>query len=187
MNIEIVSSSPRSASVTVRVAKYLQQYLQHHHSAHSVGLIDVREWKLGFLENVFSSVESTPEAYQPLAARMFAADAFIIVTPEYNGSFTSELKTLFDHFPKQAHKAFGLCTASVGALGGARCTQTLLLYVPALFGIASPNLLIVPNLDKKFDANNQLIDAAFEKQILNFVTEFLWLAERLNVAKTLFD
>ena len=179
MNIEIVSGSPRAASITVRVAKYIQQYLNNHHKKHTVGLLDVREWKLGFLENVFNSVENTPDPYKPLAERMFAADAFIIVTPEYNGTYSSELKNLFDHFPKQARKAFGLCTASVGALGGARCTQTLLLMVPALFGIASPNLLIVPFVDKKFSEAGELLDSSFEKQIHVFVTEFLWLAEKL--------
>ena len=152
MNIEIVSGSPRAASVTVRVAKYLQQYLSQHDSKHSVGLIDVREWKLGQLQNVFNSVTNTPDEFKPLAEKMFSADAFIIVTPEYNGSFSSEIKNLFDHFPKQARKAFG---------------------------IASPNLLIVPFIDKKFNEQNELVDAAFEKQIHVFITEFLWLAERL--------
>ncbi len=180
MNIEIVSGSPREASVTIRVAKYLQQYLSLHDSKQSVGLIDVREWKLGQLQTVFNSVGNTPDEFKPLAERMFSTDAFIIVTPEYNGSFSSEIKNLFDHFPKQARKAFGLCTASVGALGGARGTQPLLLYVPALFGIASPNLLIVPFIDKKFNEQNELIELSFEKQIHVFVSEFLWLAEKLT-------
>ena len=83
MTIEIVSGSPRAASITVRIANYLKQYLQQHHPKHSTGIIDVREWKLGFLETVFNSVENTPDAYKPLTERMFAADAFIIVTPEY--------------------------------------------------------------------------------------------------------
>ncbi len=43
---------------------------------------------------------------------MFAANAFIIVTPEYNGSYTPAMKNLFDHFPKQIHKPFGIVTAS---------------------------------------------------------------------------
>ena len=179
MNIEIVSGSPRAASVTVRIAKYLQEYLSVHESNHAVGLIDVRNWKLGQLQTVFNSITNTPDEFKPLAEKMFFADAFIIVTPEYNGSFSSEIKNLFDHFPKQARKAFGLCTASMGALGGARCTQTLLLYVPALFGVASPNLLIVPFIDKKFNEQNELTDPSFEKQIHVFITEFLWLAERV--------
>lgn len=178
MNIEIISGSPRSASVTNRVALFLEKHLKAN-SSHNVGNIDVRDWQLGLLENVFSSVEKTPEQFKPLAERMFAADAFILVTPEYNGSYSPALQNLMDHFPKQAKKAFGLVTASTGAMGGMRSSQQLLLLVPALFGIASPHMLITPFVDKKFDAEGNLTDETFQKSIDNFTREFLWLAESL--------
>lgn len=111
---------------------------------------------------------------------MFAADAFIIVTPEYNGSYSPALQNLLDHFPKQLRKVFGLATASTGALGGARSSQQLLLLVPALFGIASPYLLITPHVDKKFDAEGNLIDGSFQAAIDTFIREFLWLAESVH-------
>jgi NAD(P)H-dependent FMN reductase len=178
MNIEIISGSPRSTSVTHRVALFLEKHLKAN-SSHHVGIIDVRDWQLGLLENVFSSVEKTPEQFKPLAERMFAADAFVLVTPEYNGSYSPALQNLMDHFPKQAKKAFGLVTASTGAMGGMRSSQQLLLLVPALFGIASPHMLITPFVDKKFDAEGNLTDETFQKSIDNFTREFLWLAESL--------
>jgi NAD(P)H-dependent FMN reductase len=179
MNIEIISGSPRKDSVTFRIARYLQKYLSAH-TNHKTGIIDVREWNLPLLQQVFVSVEKTPEAYKPLAQRMFDADAFILVTPEYNGSYSPALQNLLDHFPKQSRKAFGIVTASPGALGGARSSQQMLLLVPALFGVASPHMLITPFVDKKFDAEANLTDPSFEKNIVNFVNEFLWLAESLH-------
>jgi len=178
MQIEIISGSPRKDSVTYRIALHLQEHLRKH-TDHMVGIIDVREWKLPLLETVFSSVDQTPEAYKPLAKRIFAANAFILVTPEYNGSYAPALQNLLDHFPKQTRKAFGLVTASVGAMGGMRASQQLLLLVPGLFGIASPHMLIVPQVDKKFDAAGQLTDQGFQGAIDNFVREFLWLAGNL--------
>lgn len=179
MNIEIISGSPRKDSVSHRVAVYLKKYLTEK-TGHNIGIIDVREWNLPLLQHVFSSVENTPDVYKPLAERMFAADAFILVTPEYNGGYSPALQNLMDHFPKQSHKAFGIVTASPGAMGGMRATQQLLLLIPALFGIASPHMLVVPFADKKFDAGNNLVDPGFEKNIDNFVNEFLWLAESLH-------
>jgi NAD(P)H-dependent FMN reductase len=179
MNIEIISGSPRKDSVTQRLALFLKQYLQQK-STHHIELLDVRDWNLGLLQQVFRSVELTPDTFKPLAERMFAADAFIIVTPEYNGSYSPALQNLFDHFPKQTHKAFGLATASTGAMGGMRSSQQLLLLVPALFGIVSPQMLITPFVDKKFDENGILIDPAFQKNIDLFVNEFLWLATSLK-------
>ncbi len=179
MNIEIISSSPRSTSLTNRVALHLQKYFAAT-TQHNVGLIDVRDSKLGMLENVFTSIENTPETHKTLAQRIFTADAFILVTPEYNGSYSPALQNLMDHFPKQTRKPFGLVTASVGAMGGMRATQQLLLLVPALFGIASPHLLVIPAVDKKFDAEGNLLDEAFQKSIDVFAKEFIWLAEKIT-------
>ncbi len=179
MNIEIISGSPRKDSVTHRVALFLKHYLSTK-TAHNINIIDVRDWNLPLLQHVFASVEKTPEAFRPLAERMFAADAFILVTPEYNGSYSPALQNLLDHFPKQAHKAFGLVAASTGPMGGMRASQQLLLLIPALFGIASPYMLITPFVDKKVNADGILEDVSFEKAVNLFVNEFLWLAETLH-------
>ncbi len=180
MNIEIVSGSPRKESVTFRLAMFLEKLLKEK-TAHQVNIIDVRVWNFPTLQEVvYSSVENTPDAYKPLAERMFSADAFIIVTPEYNGSYTPAMKNLFDHFPKQLHKPFGIATASPGSLGGIRASQQLQLLICALFGIPSPYMLVTPQVDKKFDAEGNLVDGSFQNAVNTFVHEFLWLAENLK-------
>lgn len=182
MNIEIVSGSPRKESITYRLAIFLQKCLSEK-SSHQVNIIDVREWNFPALqEEVYSSVEKAPNFYKPIAARMFAADAFILITPEYNGSYTPPLKNLFDHFPKQLHKSFGIVTASPGALGGVRAALQLQLLILALFGIPSPYMLVTPFVDKKFDAAGNLLDQSFGGSVKNFITEFLWLAEKIKTA-----
>lgn len=178
MRIEILSGSPREHSTSRRVALHLQQWLTAN-TPHEIGLIDLYEWNLPPLQTVYVNPEKAPEAYRPLAERFFAADAFILVTPEYNGSYSAALKNLLDHFPKQHHKPFGVVTASTGALGGLRASQQLLLLIPALFGIASPYMLVVPHVDRKFSETGELIDEAFTNNVHNFVKEFLWLSERL--------
>ncbi len=179
MNIEIISGSPRKESVSHRVALFLQKYLSEK-TSHTVNIIDVRDWDLPLLQGVYASVEKTPDPYKPLAERMFGADAYILVTPEYNGSYSPALQNLIDHFPKRFRKVFGLVTASPGAMGGIRASQQLLLLVPALFGIASPFMLVTPMVDRKFDEKGNLIDPSFEKSVEQFTTEFLWLAETVH-------
>ncbi|HVZ57268.1 MAG TPA: NAD(P)H-dependent oxidoreductase [Chitinophagaceae bacterium] len=181
MRIEIISGSPRQQSTTHRVALHLQRWLQEN-TRHETGLIDLRETHLPDLQTVFLSPEQTPEPHRALAERIFAADAFILVSPEYNGSYSPAMKNLLDHFPKQHHKPFGLVTASPGALGGIRAALQLQLLVHALFGIASPYMLVVPGVEKKFGADGVLLDESFQHTVHNFITEYLWLAERLVYA-----
>lgn len=178
MKIEIISGSPRVNSKTRSVALYLNSWLRQH-TSHEVNIIDMIDWNLPAVQTTFVSVDNTPEEFKPLAERIFNADAFIIATPEYNGSYSPALKNMLDHFPKQHHKPFGIVTASPGAFGGLRATQQLLQLIPALFGIASPYMLVVPFVDKKFSPEGELIDPSFQKSVHNFVSEFLWLAEKV--------
>ncbi len=183
MKIEIISGSPRRQSITRRVALYLKKWLQQN-TAHEINIIDVSEWELPLLQKIFVSVDSTPDKFKPLSQRMFDAEAFILVTPEYNGSYSPALKNLMDHYPKQHHKPFGIATASTGGYGGMRSTQQLLLLVSALFGIASPYMLVVPFVDKKITPEGDLQDESFAHNVHNFTTEFLWLAGRIVKVKS---
>jgi NAD(P)H-dependent FMN reductase len=184
MKIEIISGSPRHNSTTNRLALFLEKELKEN-TVHEVGLIDVRQYAMPGVQKVFTSVEDTPDKYKELATRMFNADAYIIVTPEYNGSYSPAMQNLFDHFPKQHRKVFGIATASPGALGGVRAAMQLQQFIMALFGIASPYMLLTPHIDKKFDVDGNLIDGTFQKSIDVFLSEFLWLADRLAIEKVI--
>jgi len=178
MRIEIISGSPRINSITRRVSIHLQRMLSET-TEHNIGLIDLKDWDLPLMQPVFTSVENTPAQWRSLSERIFSADALILVSPEYNGSYSPAMKNLLDHFPKQHHKPFGIVTASPGSMGGMRAAQQLLLLVAALFGVASPYLLIVPWVDKKFDKSGTLTDESFYHSVHNFTAEFLWLAEKV--------
>jgi len=179
MRIEIISGSPRQASVTKRVALYLESWIREN-TAYEVGVIDMSENDIPPIQTVWTSLEKVPEPFQPLAARMYEADAYILVSPEYNGSYSPAMKNFLDHFPKRHRKTFGIVTASPGAMGGIRAALQLLLLVPALFGVTSPYMLIVPSVDKKFNAEGELLDESFQNGVHNFITEFLWLAEKIT-------
>ena len=182
MRIEIISGSPRQNSITHRVALALQKMLKQK-TEHQIGLINIKDIDLSPVQAVFTSVEHTPDQYKELAARIFQTDAFILVTPEYNGSYSTAMKNLLDHFPKQYRKVFGIVTASPGALGGIRAAMQLQQLIYGLFAIGSPHMLIVPGVDKKFNADGELIDPLFEKNVTVFVNEFLWLAEQVAGSK----
>src|SRR6476469_5033502 len=156
MRIEIISGSPRPNSVTHRVALHLQQVLQEK-TEHEVDIIHLKDWNLPAVQSVFVSVDYTPEEFKPLAKRMFAADAFILVSPEYNGSYSPAMKNLVDHFPKQHHKPFGIVTASPGPLGGIRASQQMPLLITALFGIACSSMPDGGGDDKKFHVEGNLV------------------------------
>jgi NAD(P)H-dependent FMN reductase len=60
MTIEIISGSPRSVSVTYRVAVYLHQIFSAE-TSHTVNLLDVRSFNLPFVQSVWGKQEQVPE------------------------------------------------------------------------------------------------------------------------------
>lgn len=184
MKIEIISGSPRTNSVTRRVALHLQNWFARN-TEHDTSIIDMKDWIVPPVQTVWTSPDKAPTELQTLAERIFDADAYILVTPEYNGSYSPALKNLLDHFPKRHRKPFGIVTASPGGMGGMRASQQLLLLIPALFGLASPYMLITPAVDKKFGPDGSLLDESFQNTVHNFITEFLWLAEKIADEKVI--
>lgn len=183
MKITIVSGSPRKESVTVRVAKYLLKFFKEKYPAHEFQFVNLQEAQLPFIEKVWSTINDVPQEYKSVAEKIYSAEAFVIVSPEYNGSMSSAVRNLFDHFPKQNKKVFGIVTASDGALGGIRAAVGLQNQVCAWFGIPCPQMLTVGNMEKKFDKEGNLIEEKFGSNILNFSTEFIWLAEAVAAKK----
>lgn len=182
MRIEIISGSPRGHSVTNRIALHLEKQFKGK-TNHDIRILDVREFEMPSLQSVFTSVETTPDPYKGITERMLNANAFILLTPEYNGSYSAALKNLLDHYPKQHRKVFAIATATTGMLGGVRAALQLQELIFALFGIGSPYMLVTPQVDKKFDNEGNLLDESFKKSVDLFINEFIWLAEKITGEK----
>jgi len=184
MKVTIISGSPRHQSVTVRVAQYLFDTLSFKYPQHSFELITMNHINLPFVENVWSSINDVPEQHQATAQKIVDADAFILVSPEYNGAYSAAMKNLLDHFPKQSKKVFGIATASPGALGGIRAAQQMQNLICGLFGIPCPNMLTIGGVDKKFSPEAKLIDENYEKVVNGFIQDFVWHAEAIYEKKS---
>ena len=183
MKITIVSGSPRKESVTVRIAKYLLKYFSEKYTAHQFQFVNLQENEIPFIQKVWSTINDVPAEFKEVAEKIYSADAFVIVTPEYNGSMSSAVRNLFDHFPKQTKRVFGIVTASEGAMGGIRAAVGMQNQICGWFGIPCPNMLVVGMMDKRFDAEGNLLEEKFSNNIMSFSNEFIWLPEAVATKK----
>jgi NAD(P)H-dependent FMN reductase len=182
MNIVIISGSPRKGSITHRIALHLQNLLK---DKYAVEIISMQNAALPPIQTVFSTEERTPAEHMEIRRKLFAADSFLFVSPEYNGGYSSVMKNFLDHFPKAtyARKPIGIVTGSDGLFGGMRAAMQLQLLICALFAVPCPQMLVTPQTDKKFDEEGNLLDGSFAGRIENFLTEYLWQAETLYSGK----
>ena len=182
MRIEIISGSPRTATVTKRVALHLLNKLKQLDDV-SVGLIDIQDHQWGAVNSVCQGSRTAPSDRSEVVKRVFEADAFVLVTPEYNGSYSPALKNFLDHFPKQTEKVFGIVTASPGAFGGIRAALQVQTLIYGLMGIGSPQMLIVPEIESKFGEDGSLLNEKFGESVELFTEKFLWLSRAVVYSK----
>ena len=184
MKIAIISASTRTGRQSHKVALGLELALSKFENI-STELIDLKTANLPLFEETMEKASTNQNDIKKLHAQLNAADAFLFVTPEYNGSYSSALQNMVDHYPKStfAKKAVGIVTVTSGALGGMRAALHLQQFILAFWAIPCPQMLLVPSVQNKFDETGNLLDENFTKNISSFLNDFTWLAKALKDAK----
>lgn len=132
---------------------------------------------------------SMPERVVEFKAKIRAADAVLIVTPEYNYSVPGVLKNAIDWASRPygdnsfGKKAVAIMSASPGMLGGSRAQYHLrqvLLFLD-VFTMARPEVF-VSAANSKFGPDGKLVDADTEKHVGEFLKSFVRWAKIVRLA-----
>lgn len=120
--------------------------------------------------------------------------AWVVCSPEYNGSYTALLKNTIDWasspvrsdpawsdgFRSFRGKVVGMLSASNGALGGLRAQSHLgPLLLNAQCWLA-PKAFALARAADAFDAQGALVEAAHQASVSAVVEQVLWAAGRLH-------
>jgi len=133
------------------------------------------------LELDVESIQGIPPRVAELKDKVAAADALLLVTPEYNNSIPGALKNAIDWMtrpPADSPRVFrgrpvGLIGASPGNYG-TLLSQTAWLPVFRTLGMRPfyGQLLYVGNAGKVFDAAGKLVDDAIRARLRKYMEGF---------------
>jgi NAD(P)H-dependent FMN reductase len=128
------------------------------HGDFEVDLIDLAEIEL---PAVWSATSSEPAAaVTALGRRLDAADAFVVITPEYNHSFPAGLKNMIDLYRGEWQgKPVGFVSYG-GISGGLRAVEQLRLIFAEQHMVTTRDGLAFPMAWEKFDADGRPVDVA---------------------------
>lgn len=109
------------------------------------------------------------------------ADAFFIVTPEYNHSFPGSLKRMLDSESKHyVHKAVAFAGCSSKPWGGVRAVEALVPTVRELGLVATFVDVNFPHVDTLFDHDGGLIEPSYRAYVEEAYAELIWMARTLK-------
>ncbi|HEV7395523.1 MAG TPA: NAD(P)H-dependent oxidoreductase [Pyrinomonadaceae bacterium] len=109
------------------------------------------------------------------------ADGLVIIAPEYNHGYPGSLKAVLDLLLREyVHKAVAFVGVSAGLWGGARVIEAMVPMVRELGLAVTFTDLNFATVQKTFDADGKMLDAAFEGRAKGFLDELVWMAATLR-------
>jgi len=125
--------------------------------------------------------EGKDPKYTDITAR---ADAFFIVTPEYNHSFPGSLKRLLDsELENYIHKPVAIAGASNGSWGGVRGVEALVTSVREMGLVATFTSAYFPRVQDMFDETGKIkpdVEERTHKNVTGAYNELIWMAKTLG-------
>lgn len=126
---------------------------------------------------------ATAEA-SAFAGRLDAADAFIVVTPEYNHSYPAALKALIDSFHAEWQAKPVAFVSYGGASGGLRAVEHLRTVFAELHAVGIRDGVTFPNAWERFDAEGRLRQPEWaERGMATLLGRLAWWARALRRAR----
>jgi len=177
LTIAVLAGTTRVQRESIKAAKYVAEIGSQRPGVEII-FVDPKDFN-------FPGDGNDPEGKDPRYSEITAkADAFFIVTPEYNHSFPGSLKRMLDsELQTYNHKPVAFVGCSNGNWGGTRAVESL---VPA---IRETGLVVMswdvyfPYVQNKFDAQGQILPEykeRYEKSLGKLYKELIWFARMLK-------
>jgi NAD(P)H-dependent FMN reductase len=161
----IISGTNRPGSNTLKVAKEYQRILTE--KGIETAFLSLEGINLLKRDAAFEKMEND---------LLIPASKFLIIAPEYNGSFPGALKMLIDNSKISAawwHKKALLTGVATGRAGNLRGMEHLAGVLHYLKITVFPNLLPISIVDKLLDTKGQFTDEATLQAINNQLDHFI--------------
>jgi NAD(P)H-dependent FMN reductase len=123
-------------------------------------------------------------AVMALRERIARADAFIVVTPEYNHGYPAALKFLIDSVDDEWHAKPVAFVSYGGISGGLRAVEQLRLVFAELHAVTIRNTVSFAYAREQFDSGGRLLHAPpAEKAMSALQSQLAWWGKALRKAR----
>jgi NAD(P)H-dependent FMN reductase len=181
LRIAVFYGSVRTERRGIRAARYMVNTCRER--GHTVDLIDPLEYRAPLIDKMYKEYkpEEAPDFLQRMAKVIIPADAYIVVSGEYNHTIPPALSNLLDYFLEEYFwKPSAIVCYSAGAFGGVRAAMTLRCMLAELGMSSIPSILPIPRVQAALDASDKPVDEALRRRTDKFMTELEWYARALK-------
>lgn len=181
LKIAVLVGSVRSDRQGIKAARFVERSLATR--GHEVALVDPVALKLPLLDRMYKEHPpgSAPPTLEELAALYRAADAFVVVSGEYNHSIPPALSNLLDYFLEEYYwRPSAIVCYSTGAFGGVRAAMQLRAMLCELGMPSISSLFPIPRIQTALDGEGLPSEPSLARRFERFALELEWYAEALR-------
>src|SRR5215218_1085623 len=177
----VILGSVRSERQGLKAAHFIIRHLEDHGG--EAPLVDPAELNLPLLDRMYKEYPKgqAPEILERLAELFRRADAFVVVSGEYNHSIPPALSNTLDHFLVEYFwRPSAIVCYSGGRFGGVSAAMQLRAMLSELGTPSIPSLLPIPEIGAALTAEGDPEMPWLDKSASRFVGELVWYAEALR-------
>jgi chromate reductase len=184
----VFAGSTRKESLNKKVAKIAAEMLRS--AGAEVTYLDLRDIPMPLYDGDLEASEGIPPNGRKFKDLLRAHEAFLIVSPEYNGAISGVLKNAIDWASRPAAgekplecfagKVVGLCSASPGAFGGVRSALVLRGILGHINSIVLGAEVNVLRAHEAFDENDQFKSAYYKTALQKLVADLVAVTTKLK-------
>jgi NAD(P)H-dependent FMN reductase len=191
LKLQIIVGSTRTGRNADPVLRWLARVARAH-GAFEVETLDLREWSLPFFQETIATVGDfkDPTYSDPLVKRwntkIKEADAYLMVTPEYNHSMPAVLKNAIDSVFFSfgfRHKPVAFVGYSLGVTAGARAVEHLGQVMLETDAVPVRTPTLIPFVSSAFDEEGRATSAALDVALTVMLDDLAWLGNALQSAR----
>lgn len=180
LRVLVLSGSLRAGSFNARLAALAARLIEQ--DGTTVEVTTLREFPMPLFDADTESISGIPEGARSLKAKVDAADALLIASPEYNASIPGVVKNAVDWLSRFRPQPFKdkqtlLLSASPSLVGGNRGLWALRVPLEHLGARVYPDMFSFAAAHQGFAADGGLSDAALQQRLSDTLISFLHLVE----------
>ncbi|CAO4168331.1 NADPH-dependent FMN reductase [Methylorubrum populi] len=184
LTIPVILGTVRSERQGIRAARFLVSRLEAR--GHVAPLVDPAELQLPLIDRMYKEYPKgeAPEPLERLASLFRGADAFVVVSAEYNHSIPPALSNTLDHFLEEYFwRPSAICCYSAGQYGGVRAAMQLRAMLAELGTPSISSLLPIPRIHKALNEAGEPAEDWLGRAAQKFLDELIWYAEALKAKR----
>jgi len=184
LKLAVLVGSVRSDRQGIKASRFVERALMSR--GHEVTVVDPVRLQLPLLDRMYKEYPkgTAPPMLEELASLYRAADAFVVVSGEYNHSIPPALSNLLDHFLEEYFwRPSAIVCYSAGAFGGVRAAMQLRAMLCELGMPSISSLFPIPKIQDTLAGDGQPSDPALNRRFERYAAELEWYAEALQARR----